>query len=230
MITLIHGDDIKASRNYFLEQKALKKNSISFNCENLSLCEVTQVLEGGGLFEEAKTIFVEDFFGKKKPGRDFEQILDFFNTHPSFDIIFWEGKILTPKQISSLKKAEIKLFKLPQAIFSLLDSLRPNSSKQLVILFHEALQNSDAEFIFYMLIRQFRLLLALSDNSSQNTIDEALRLAPWQKNKLQKQSSLFSFDKLKRIYNKLYEIDLGQKTGALNLTLTQSIDFLLFEI
>lgn len=228
MITLIHGDDIKSSRNYFLEQKSLKKNPASLNGENISLTDIVQLLEGKGLFEDNNTIFIEDFFSKKK-GRELEEILSLVNTHSLSEIIFWEGKILTPKQISSLKKAEVRLFKLPQTIFSFLDSLRPQWGKQLVILFHQALKNTDAEFIFYMLIRQFRLLLALSDNS-KNVIEEAVRLAPWQKTKLQKQANLFSVEELKIVYNNLYEMDLSQKTGALNMTLTQAIDMLLLKI
>lgn len=245
MITLIHGDDIKESRNYFIEQKKLKKASSTLSGENVNFSAFTQVLEGGGIFGSNKTIFIEDLFNKKRPGKEFESIINLLNSHDSFDIILWEGKILTPKQISLLSKTAIKIFKLPQAIFNLLDNLRPNNEKSLITLFHQALKNSDEGFIFYMLIHQFRLLLALSVASDlrgreavdlvgpsklPDSIDEIIRLAPWRKNKLEKQAKLFSFEQLKKIYNKLYEIDLSQKTGALNLTLVQSIDFLLLEI
>ena len=80
-----------------------------------------------------------------------------------------------------------------------------------------------------MIIRQFRLLLGLSE-SSNNNIDEIKRLAPWQKSKLVRQASLFGVDKLKQIYKMLYKIDKSQKTGKSPLTLVQDIDILMLEI
>ena len=81
-----------------------------------------------------------------------------------------------------------------------------------------------------MLQRQFRLLLAVSEENSKDSIDEITRLAPWQKSKLEKQARLFQVDKLLSIYKKLYQIDLAQKTGNLPFSLTASIDFLLADL
>jgi DNA polymerase III delta subunit len=97
-------------------------------------------------------------------------------------------------------------------------------------LFHNALESKiKEEIILFMLQRQIRLLLSLLD-SGEKSIDEVERLAPWQIGKLQSQSRLFTVSDLKRIYKRLYEIELGQKTGSLPLSLSQSIDFLLLDI
>lgn len=232
MITIIHGDDIVSSRKFLITLRQEKKDSQSFNGESLKLTDLVQLIEGNMLFTDTKTIFIEEFFPKKKSGKEFEEIVNYINKNSSLiDLYLWEGKALTKKQTSQVYKPLEKLFKLPQVIFLFLDSLKPDDGKKLMTLFHQALKNTDVEFVFYMLIRQFRLLLALaSDLRGREAVDEANRLAPWQKQKLQKQAHLFSLEKLIKTYKKLYEIDLGQKTGNLHLSLVQSIDFFLLDL
>lgn len=119
---------------------------------------------------------------------------------------------------------------VPKTIFLFLDSLLPGNYKNTIRLFHKALQNTEIELIFYMLQRQFRLLLAASDKKAKETIDEVLRLAPWQKGKLEKQSKLFSIDKLLGLHRRLYEIELAQKSGSLPYSQAHAIDFFLLGI
>jgi DNA polymerase III delta subunit len=91
----------------------------------------------------------------------------------------------------------------------------------------------EEEAVFYMLIRQFRTLLALHPNASnklENQIEELKRAQPWQKEKLMKQSHLFTLPQLIRLYTHLFELDKGQKTGNLTLPLRSSIDIFLLEI
>lgn len=224
----MHGDDIAASRKYFIEQK--NNNSISFDGEKLTLTDLFQIFEGGGLFSDSKTLFVDGFFSKRKAGSEFDAIISYLNKINKTDkIFFWEGKELSKKQLSFFKDTSIKIFKLPKPIFQFLDSIKPGD-KNTITLFHNGLKYSEPELIFFMLIRQFRLLLALSDEKSDGKIDEVKRLASWQTGKLKKQSNLLSRDKLKRIYKRLYEIDLGHKTGSLNMSLIQAIDILLLDI
>lgn len=228
MITIIHGDDTVSSRNYYLSQKT--EQSISFDGEKLTLTDLVQIMEGSSLFLETKKIFIDNFLSKRKIGHEFEEIISFINNHSKDNnVFFWEGKEISKKNLSLFENSTVKTYKLPQMIFTFLDNIKPKSTKN-VLFFHEALLNSETELIFFMLIRQFRLLLALSDDLPGENIDEAKRLAPWQKSKLKKQSLLFSISELKGIYKKLYEIDLGLKTGTLNMTLLQAIDILLLDI
>lgn len=226
MITIVHGDDIVSSRKYFLEQKKGSDNIL--DGEKLTLTEAMQVFEGSSLFEEQKKIFIENFF-KRKSSLEFKQIQEIIDKNSKgSEIYFWEGKELTKSQVSLFKNTLNKLFKFPQSMFLFLDSLAPNKGREMITLFHKTLENTEAELIFFMLIRQFRLLLSLSNGSGQ--IDEAKRLAPWQKGKLERQAKSFTEKKLKDIYAQLYEIDLGIKTGSLSLTLTQSIDMFLLNL
>ena len=230
MITIIHGDDIVSSRNYFLEQKEKIKNPISFEGQNLSLTDLVEIFEGDMLFTDDKTIFVENFFTKRKPSKETSTITDYVNKQENVVMFFWEGKTLTKKQAETFLKGVIKTYSLPKSLFAFLDSIKPGNGTKLVALANGTLKTTELDLIFFMLIRQIRLLLAVSDTTSKETIDEVTRLAPWQKNKLLFQAKLFSPNKLKIMYKNLYDIDLGVKTGKMSLPLRQYIDFFLLEI
>lgn len=228
MITILHGDNVTASRNALYELKSSKKDAVYFDGSKVQISDLVQIVEGSSLFTEPKDIFIEDFFSKRK-GKESEEIIEYLQKHEKESIIvFWEGKKLTAKQLNSFKKADSREFKLPQALFSFLDSLGQDR-KTNMSLFHQVLQTNEPELVFFMLIRHFRILLAMTESSSE-TIDEVKRLAPWQISKLQRQARLFSDDKLKRIYKHIHDIDVAQKTGTSSLTLTQAIDFFLADL
>jgi len=264
MITIIHGNDTASSRKYYIDQKTA--DAFSFEGEKVCLTDLTQVLEGGGLFTDSKKIFIDEFLSKRKQGKETEEIILLLNKYrETNDIFLWEGKEISKKNASLFSNPTVKTFKFPLFLFTFLDGIKPKSSNN-VVLFHEALKKSEAELIFFMLIRQFRLLLAVSDekspfsrhaeldsasleipksirqaqdpeytegqvrDDSNQRIDEIKRLAPWQKSKFKKQSGLFSLINLKNAYKKLFEIDLGQKTGTLNMSIEQAIDIFLLDL
>lgn len=228
MITLIHGDDIVSSRNYFYSVKSGTENPIVFDNNNYNLTDFLQSLSGKSLFAENKKIFLDRVFSSKKlAGEQLENVVSAINkSHSPIEIIIWEGSELPKTFLNQFPKANVKFFKLSQSLFAFLDSVRPNNPQN-VILFHDALKNSDENMLFSMLVRQFRLLLSVSSNS--NGIEETKKLAPWQIEKLQRQSRMFTNEQLKKIYNKLYETDLNIKTGVYP-NLTNAIDILLLDV
>lgn len=232
MITVIHGDDIAESRSYFLDLKSKEKDFISLDGGKTTIADLIQNIEGSGLFSDTKIIFIEEFLTKrKKADKDVKEILNFIlkNSKDS-TFVLWESKEILKRELSLFKDAAVKIFKLPKNIFLFLDNLKPNNAKNLLNLFHQALDSGiKEELILFMLQRQFRILLALSDHGEES-IEEVTRLAPWQMSKLEMQCKSFNIQKLKDIYKKLYEIEIGQKTGSLSLSLTQAIDFLLLDI
>ncbi len=228
MITIIHGTDIVASRKFFLEEKEKIINTEILNGEKITITDLTQIFEGGGLFEETKVIFIERFFIRKKKKEEFALLTEYLQKQTSHTIYLWEDKELEKSSLNVFKTATPRVFKLPQTLFFFLDNLKPGNGQPLIKLFHQTIETTDVEMVFFMLIRQFRLLLALSQES-ENQIDELKRLAPWQKTKLQQQANLFGKEKLKKIYQSLFDLEKGQKTGTLNATLAPSIDFLLLE-
>jgi hypothetical protein len=229
MITIIHGADIVASRTFFLQEKEKQQNTDILDGEKITLTDLAQIFEGGGLFEETKTVFIEHIFSRKKRKEEFAALSDYIQKQTTHTIYLWEGKELEKSALTSFKTAMPRVFKLPQTLFSFLDNLRPGNGKQLITLFHQTLETTDPEMIFFMLVRQFRLFLAIV-KPTEDAIDELKRLAPWQKTKLQQQASTFGEKNLKRIYQQLFTIETGQKTGTLPNTILTSIDFLLLEI
>ena len=233
MITIIHGDDISKSREYFNELKQKYKDFILFDGGKLTIADLVQNIEGSSLFGNSKVIFIEEFLTKlKKTNRESKEIHDFISKNVKSSVfVLWESKEIAKRNLSSFKGAIVNYFKLPKNIFLFLDNLKPNSSRSLLNFFHQAISSGiKEELILFMLQRQLRILLGLSEPSDNEPIDEITRLAPWQMGKLEKQARFFDQLSLKKIYKKLYEIEIGSKTGGLPLSLSQSIDFLLLEM
>ena len=232
MITIIHGDDIASSRNYFLEVKQKQKEVISYDASKITITNLVQDIEGSGLFADTKAIFIEDLLTKaKKKDSGTKEILSYIakNSEES-TFVLWESKEISKRELFAFKEAQVRMFKLPKNIFLFLDNLRPNNSGNLLKLFHQALDSGiKEELILFMMQRQMRILLALAE-PGEEPIEEVIRLAPWQMGKLERQAKFFDLAGLLKIYRKLYEIEIGQKTGSLPLSLTQSVDFLLLEM
>lgn len=225
MIILVHGDDSLSSRKYYLSQK--DDSSITFDAESISVIELAQTMQGSGLFEDSKKIFIENLFTRKGQ-KNLTSVAQTLESNEKAEVYIWADKDVGVRSLGKFPRFENQNFKVPQNIWSFLDGLRPNNPRN-VTSFHNALKGTEPEIIFAMITRQFRLLAGISSESKQNA-EEVKKLAPWQKSKLQKQASLFSQDKIKMIYKKLYKIEKGQKTGSSNMTLTQNIDILLLEI
>lgn len=237
MLILIHGSDTTLSRKYFLEEKQKNRDSVLLDAEAVNLTDLAQIFDGGGLFGETKYLFIEQFITKRKKSSDFETIVSQLEKYGhEHTIIIWESKELDRGALAVFKTATVKAFKLPQTLFQLVDALQPGNGKTLVKLFHETIRNTETEMVFFMLVRQFRLFLGFmriqhsSEPQAENTIDEIKRLAPWQKSKLEKQANQFTPDQLIKLYNKLFQLEVGQKTGTLSSPLDSTIDFFLMEV
>lgn len=230
MLTIIHGSDIIASRKFFLKEKEKSNEVQLLKGSQVNLTDLSQLLVGGGLFGNNQTLFIEQFLTERKKSAEKDSIISYLTKQAGNNSIFlWEGKELDRTSLSRFKQASIRSFKLSSNLFAFLDAIKPGYGLQLIQLFHKSLQTSDAEMVFFMLIRQFRILLALSDKG-EDTITEVSRLAPWQKSKFGKQANLFEKNYLRKLYSKLFQIELAQKTGTLSSSLISSIDFFLIEI
>ena len=227
MKVLIHGNDTESSRNLYFEEKNKSKNSVFLNGEGITFEQIFQAFENKSLFATESTIFVENFFTKNKSTTTlFKEIIDYINKNNDLNIIFWENAEVSKASLQALKNADIKIFSYPQNLFLFLDNLKPNNEKYLIKLFHELLKTMEPELIYFMIVRQFRLLISQTDFSSAQ-IDEAKRLAPWQLSKFKKQAAFFTKEDLLKSYNKLFETDLNQKTGKIPYSSEKSIDFFL---
>src|SRR2546423_1734887 len=129
MITIIHGTDIVTSRKYFLDEKQKYPQAQLLDGEKISLTDLTQIFEGGGLFEESKVIFVEQFFNRKKRKEEFAIFVNYLQKQNNHTIFLWEGKELERSMLTAFKTAIPRVFKLPQTLFLLMDSLKPGNAK-----------------------------------------------------------------------------------------------------
>lgn len=230
MLTLIHGGDTASSRRYFSEQKELNPDAEVLDGEKVTLTDLSQLLEGGGLFVETKAVFIEQLFNRRKKKEEFANLVAYLEKNSKTNNIFlWEGKELDKGALMVFKTAMQKPFKLPQTLFLFLDTIQPGNGKQLIQLFHQTIESAEPELVFFMLVKQVRLMLAVTEQTD-NPIDEVKRMHPWQKTKIQRQAASFSPDQLRKLYNDLFAIETGQKTGQLPNTILTSIDFLLLEI
>lgn len=225
MITIIHGDDELNSRKYYISQK--DKNSITFDAEIIDPVELEQSINGSDIFGKTDKIFIENLFTKNGT-KKINEIAEVLNKKSKTDIFIWADKIIPVKTLTLFSNHKSQVFKIPQNIWAFLDGIKPNNTSN-VSMFQNTLTSTEPEIVFAMIVRQFRLMIGLSENSINN-IDEVKRIAPWQKSKLSHQASLFGLEKLKSSFKRLYKIDKDTKTGKSSLTLTQNIDIFLLEL
>jgi len=228
MVLLIHGNDLATSRNLYFEEKNKLIDPILLEGDGLTLDSLFQNAENKSLFGSDQTILIENFFTKNKSiAIETKKIVEYINANKNLSLIFWEPIELSKTTQALLKNATVKTFSFPQVLFTFLDNLRPNNLEILIKLFHDLKQNMEAELIFFMLVRQFRIMLGLD---GADKIDEVKRMAPWQLGKMQTQARMFGEEKLKSLYRKLFELDLGLKTGKIPYSLERSIDFFLADL
>lgn len=229
MMYVIHGDDIASSRKYLQNMRDKSQGSKTLLASSIDMTALVQLFESDNLFSESSTFFIEDLLTKKKQASDLEAILKYLSIHAKEnDIYLWEGKEVGKAILKRLPNATNLPHKLPQSMFQFLDSLSPKNKSQSLLLFHKTIATAEPELVFFMLIRHFRLMLALYDTEAQ--IDEVKRMAPWQKSKLKKQAVTFSKERLAVALSELHKIDFEQKTGATPMPFSASIDIFLMNL
>lgn len=230
MILIIHGSDIEKSRNYFFAEKEKIENYTLVNPDDATFDLLFLYSENKNFLNKSTTIIFENFFSKIKPtSKEFKDIYSYINKNKQIDLIFWEDSEISKTALSAFNNATVKNFSLPQHMFVFLDNIKPNNSKNSIKLFHELLKTTETEIIFFMIIRQFRLLISQMDIKG-DLIDEAKRLAPWQLSKYKNQASYFEKYKIVKSYEKLFVLDLANKSGKLPISLEKSIDFFLTDL
>ncbi len=249
MLTLIHGDNLAATRKHLIDLKFKYPNANLFEGSEITLTDLVQTLEGGGLFSDEKVIFIENLLSRRKQSTELKDLIIYLLSQAdNATIVMWEEKEIEKKTVSTLKNATIRTFNLPKPLFTLLDSLQPTNGKNLLRLYHEVLETVDEELVFYMLVRHFRLFIALHPQSNLHRernektaiepmendpfritqpIEEVKRMQEWQRTKLIKQAKSFSQEQLVSYYIKLYEIEKGLKTGSQSQPLKRLIDIFL---
>ena len=224
MLTILHGENIIASRDKLVEliTQAKDKNKTieRLNAEKINPGFLESNLVKQDLFGTERIVVIEELHSLPKSKQ--KKILIELITKSEMDIILWEKRKLTPTMTKKFPQAKIFEFKLSKTLFKWLDSLngdKKNQNQQL-LTFRQTLKTDDPQLCLVMLARQIRMLIQVKDN-------ENMPGSPWMIKKMKKQSQSFNLKQLLNIHHQLLDIDLRQKTSTNNLGLDQELDLLL---
>jgi len=123
-----------------------------------------------------------------------------------------------------IKKEDIELMMRPKIendIFKTIDALAQKNKRQALIFLHKHIDNGDnVLYLLSMIAYQFRSLLIIKEliekGNDYASIAKKSGLHPFVVKKNYYLCSQFSFDQLKKIYQKIFLIDLNIKTGKVD--------------
>lgn len=221
MLTILHGDDIVASRNELnrIRAAAPDKEIRDINGKDIKEDELRQAVESLSLFGNTMLVVIENLFSgigrKEKQITLLSGILK--NASTSVDIVVWEPKELGKTALTQLGGATIRAFKTPPIIFEFLDAIRPNSTKNLLVIFEKTIETVAPELVLYMLGTRIRQLIQVKDGLTPG------KMSPWQAMRLTNQVKSFTMDKLLIMHTRILNLEYAFKTGASPYTLPQLI-------
>jgi len=228
MFIILHGDNQVASRQKLNELITAQKSAgveeiIRLDGAKIDQNQLVQEAASTSLFGSNRLVVIESLFSRVKSQQK-KALLQYLHQSMSDlpEIIIWEPKALTKTDLKSFTSVQIQEFKLTKTLFSFLDSLRPGNSSASFRLLEKTRQHEADELIFFMLVRQVRLLIQVKD--------QVAKLPPWQKQKLTRQANQFSTQQLISLHHQLLEIDRSIKTGKTLLPLSAHLDLLLAKL
>ncbi len=217
MVTLIHGDDVVASRNYLLQlKKSLKdKEQMWIDPQKMAEEEIIQKTQSQSLFSSDRVVFVENGMNR----------IDILLAGDA-DLVIWNEGQATATAVKKLPKdAKIVEFKPPSLIFGYLDSLGPQSAARSIPMMEKVLESgSDEGLVFYMTLKRVRQLTSYLANPS------SARMPSWQLDRIKRQAQSFGLPKLLKLYLALLRIDWRIKTGRMQKNYIGSMEFLISQI
>ena len=211
-IILVHEEnEISESDNF---SKFLKKEGKS---------QEFKLLEGERLKNWIKKEF-ENHQVKTEPGV-VEILINFIGND------LWQLSNEIKKLVSFSKKSrkverkDVDLLVRPKIetdIFKTIDAIASKNKKQALSLLHKHLEKGDSPlYLLSMINFQFRNLLMVKTSQKPDLHPYIIKKASWQARK-------FSFEDLKKIYQKIFQADLGIKTGKIEPE--TALDMLIAEI
>ncbi|MBU4204925.1 DNA polymerase III subunit delta [Patescibacteria group bacterium] len=128
---------------------------------------------------------------------------------------FKRNKIITAADIKLLVKNKIET-----DIFKTIDAIAQKNKKQALNLLYQHLENGDSPlYLLSMIGYQFRNLLTIKElmekNKPYGLIIQKSGLHPFVVKKSYYQAGQFTFSELKKIYQKIFQVDFDVKTGKI---------------
>lgn len=218
MLIFIYGDNIVLSRKKLSEILEENKNfgKAKFAESINSVADFNEITKSESLFESQKIVVFENFFKGKSPKWKTE--IDFKKLEANENIfIFWEDadlNALAKKASVIANRKNVFDFKIPNLLWNFLDEIVPSvgvAYMRPLQQLSQILKTVDENYLFLMIVRQFRLLI-LSKEKFKDYPSDYKRLT-FQKYKLASQASHYSLEELLAIYKRLLVIEANIKTG-----------------
>ena len=224
-IYIYHGENNATSRLAYIDHlevlKAKGYEIVPIIGKELTGEVLETNLSSNSLFGNLRSLAIENFFSLSK-SKEREDLIDKISKYKEI-IVFWESKDLSKSIYAKNPIFTLKNYKLPQVLFSFLDSLVPGKPKENLNQLQKTIEFVEEGYIFAMMARQIRLLILAKDKC----LDSML---PWQSGKLYKQAENFEMKKLITIYNKILEIDFLEKTSQTPFSLYSQLQVLMMTI
>ncbi|MDP2864222.1 MAG: DNA polymerase III subunit delta [bacterium] len=137
-------------------------------------------------------------------------------------------KLVSYKGKQKVGEEDVELLVRPKIeadIFKTIDAISSRNKKQALILIHKHLEKGDSPlYLLSMINFQFRNLLLVKSCESKGELyindmrilSKKLKLHPYVIRKSIQQARRFTIDELKKIYQKIFEVDLNIKTGKID--------------
>jgi hypothetical protein len=233
------GDNVVESRNKLLEFN--KDNYPEYETAHLSDCpqekDFQEKINTAGFFSAKQLFIFESFFKGKAPKWKTE--INFESLEKSDNIfIFWEEtmNVAGKKAILSAAKSHVFEFKIPNLLWNFLDNIKSVRvdtgidpyKKNIIETLRTILKSVDANYLFLMLVRQFRLLILIQKKYRDYPSD--YKRLTFQKYKLEKQAAFFKEEYLQDTYHQLLDIETRQKTGNAIYDLKTELEKLLLDV
>jgi DNA polymerase-3 subunit delta len=152
------------------------------------------------------------------------------------------NQVTTVTKICQIGVRDVELLVKPKIeadIFKTIDAIAAKNKKRALFLMKEHLEKGDPPaYLLAMINFQFRnLLMAKSylegskfypNYANMRILSQKLKMHPYVIRKAIQQSRKFSLDELKKIYQKIFQVDLGVKTGKMEPE--TALDLLIAEI
>ena len=224
MLTIIHGENVVASRNYLLSQidqfKKKGQEVLFLDEKNFTPENLVAALEKD-LFGQQKVVVFESF-SRLKPNQK-KEATEIIKQHPEGILFLWEAKTLPASFFKPFPKSQARLFKPSPILFQFLDALSPKNKQKAIFLLGQVLKKEETGLVFYFLTRRINDLILIKENHEEKV---SARQA-WQKEKLKKQAQDFSQEKLADFLCQLIWLDYQQKSGQLSYPFEFGLELLL---
>jgi hypothetical protein len=225
MLTVYCGDNTIESRNKFLHHKKLLHEQ-GYECLTVAPDEIHNIdvyIHGSAsLFSEKRAFFSENVLARKQARDALKSYIDDAETQ----MIIWERSMDDRDIKKYLPKVLMKSSKLPINVWKLLDSLYPGNARNAIAMLREVVEVADENMLHYMIQRRIKDLILI-----QAGMHGKRSFAPWQISTLKAQAVRWgngnvSREKLDRMSAKLFDIELGVKTGELSYPIHKALDIL----